>query len=256
MLKKRINQVIYLTFPSLIKYESILWHGIFTRKEGFSKAPYNSLNISFAVKDITENVEKNVKILKKHSGADEFFHLNQIHGDRIVIIDKNTLDPFNEIELLPADAMITSIKNKFLLIKVADCQAIFLLDPIKKVIANIHSGWRSSLINIAGKTVHKMNKEFGCDPSNIIAAISPSLGPCCAEFQNYEKEFAEEFFKYKKEDFLFDFWQMTFDQLTDAGLSASNIELSKICTSCNTDLFFSYRKENITGRFGAVIGLI
>ncbi len=193
--------------------------------------------------------------MKNCSGADELFHLNQVHGDDIIIIDENMrINPIKSE--LSADAVITNILNKFLLIKTADCQAIILFDPIKKAIANIHSGWRSSMLDIAGKTVLKMNKEFGCDPANIIAGISPSLGPCCGEFKNYKEEFKEEFFKYKKENFLFDFWKITSDQLVKAGLAPKNIEIMKLCTSCNTDLFFSYRKESITGRFATVIGLI
>ena len=100
-----------------------------------------------------------------------------------------------------------------------------------------------------------MRDEFGVNPQNIIAGIGPSLGPCCGEFQNYRTEIPEKFWGYKDRFVNFDFWALTRDQLTEAGLGEENIEASGICTKCNPHQFFSYRRQNTTGRFAAVIGL-
>jgi len=99
-----------------------------------------------------------------------------------------------------------------------------------------------------------MEKEFDSKPGNIVTGISPSLGPCCAEFVNYKDEIPEEFWKYKDDSDHFDFWAISSDQLCNAGVLKKNIYLSEICTRCNTDLFYSFRGEGTTGRFAAVIG--
>ncbi|MBT8350952.1 MAG: laccase domain-containing protein, partial [Deltaproteobacteria bacterium] len=81
------------------------------------------------------------------------------------------------------------------------------------------------------------------------------LGPCCAEFVNYQNEIPEKLWTYKNDSNYFDFWALSSKQLCDAGVLKENIYSSEICTRCNTDLFYSFRGEGITGRFAAVIGL-
>ena len=149
------------------------------------------------------------------------------------------------------------MKDMFLVIQVADCQAVMLYDPEKKVIANVHSGWRGSVKNIIGKCVDKMILEFGCQPGNIMAGISPSLGPCWSEFVNYKDEIPKKLWKYKIEgkDY-FNFWEMSSDQLIDKGVKKGHIENMEICTKCRTDLFYSFRGEKTTGRFACVISMI
>jgi copper oxidase (laccase) domain-containing protein len=104
-------------------------------------------------------------------------------------------------------------------------------------------------------TIGKMAEDFGCRPSDIHAGISPSLGPCCAEFINYRTEIPQSFWKYKDDAHRFNFWAITRDQLCGEGVSDRTIYSSGICTRCNPNLFFSYRGEGETGRFGAVAGL-
>ena len=81
------------------------------------------------------------------------------------------------------------------------------------------------------------------------------LGPCCAEFVNYRQEFPETMWHYKDNRHRFDLWHISSDQLQAAGISKANLYISKICTKCRTDLFFSYRAQTVTGRFASVIGL-
>jgi hypothetical protein len=141
------------------------------------------------------------------------------------------------------------------MVKVADCQSVFLYDPFLKVVANVHSGWRGSIKNVIGRAVKAMETEMQCLARHIVAGVGPSLGPCCAEFVNYETEIPKEFWKYKDQSDRFDFWSLSRDQLVAAGVLNENIYLSKMCTKCNPTLFFSYRGEGQTGRFAAVIGL-
>ena len=141
------------------------------------------------------------------------------------------------------------------MIQVADCQPVLLFDPNQKVIAAVHSGWRGSLQNIIGKTIISMVHHFHCSPEKIIAGIGPSLGPCCSEFVHYRKEIPGAFWKYKKNETHFDFWELSRDQMRETGVKTSNIHISGLCTKCRNDLFFSYRRQKITGRFAGVIGL-
>ena len=138
----------------------------------------------------------------------------------------------------------------------ADCQAILLYDPLRRVVANVHAGWRGSIANIAEKTVAAMERQFGCRGHDMVAAIAPSLGPCCAEFIHYRNEIPEKFWKYKFDRNHFDFWKISQDQLAGAGLQPENIHGGNMCTRCRPDYFYSYRGEaRHTGRFAAVIGL-
>jgi polyphenol oxidase len=156
---------------------------------------------------------------------------------------------------LNGDAIVTDLPHKNLVIQVADCQAVLLYDPIRHVVGNVHSGWRGSLQDVIGKTVRVMKKHFMSNPEDIVAGIGPSLGPCCAEFVNYPIEIPEKFWKYKIRENYFNFWSLSRDQMKSEGLLDENIETSEICTKCRRDLFFSYRGEQVTGRFSAVVGL-
>jgi YfiH family protein len=130
-----------------------------------------------------------------------------------------------------------------------------LVDPRRKVVANVHVGWRGSINGIIARTLGAMVKRFGCQAHDIVAGIGPSLGPCCAEFVNYKKEIPEKFWSYKDAAHHFDFWAISRDQLVADGVLPENIAISHMCTKCNTELFFSYRAEGTTGRFAAVIGM-
>ena len=105
--------------------------------------------------------------------------------------------------------------------------------------------------------MNKMILEFGCQPENILAGISPSLGPCCSEFVNYKDEIPKTLWKYKiKDKDYFDFWEMTRVQLMDKGVKKEHIENMEICTKCNTDVFYSFREEKTTDRFACVISMV
>jgi len=220
-----------------------------------SEAPFSSLNISFTVGDNKERVRANRERLKQCLKIKYLVSTVQVHGDRIVFAENISQDT----EFSNADAIITNQSSVGLLIQQADCQAILLHDPELGVIAAVHNGWRGSSANIIGKTVNIMQERYTVHPANLRAVISPSLGPCCAEFKNYRLELPHLFHSYQVQKNYFDFWAISRKQLTDAGLSEDHIETTEICTVCNRN-FFSYRREvrqgrKITGRNGSVIGL-
>lgn len=254
MIEKRENGLLMLQFPNFMSFPEI-HHGIFTRSGGYSPRPFDSLNVSFHVGDEKKHVERNRQAILSHIKGGQLIFVKQDHGDHVLIVDEKSTRK-NDDDLQVADAMITDKPNFFLTIQVADCQAIVLYDPIARVVANIHSGWRGSIRNVIARTIEKMAFHFSTVPQNLVAAISPSLGPCCAEFVHYRDEIPELFWKYKNPSDHFDFWAISRDQLISAGIKEENLYVSQICTKCHTDRFYSYRDETVTGRFAVFIGLI
>ncbi len=228
---------------------------MFTRYGGVSASPFQSLNISFHSGDDDKNIITNRNRIKKALHLQTLCSVHQIHSDKITVL--SSCDEKNEKK--GYDAIITNTLGTGLLIQQADCQAILLYDPKQKVIAAVHSGWRGSVQNIIGKTVAKMKASFRVIPENIQAVISPSLGPCCAEFIHYREELPRWMHQYQTRRNHFNFWTISRMQLSETGIRTNNIDTAGICTCCNED-FFSYRRsmrkrEKVTGRNGSVIGL-
>ena len=252
MISATLNGASFYQFENLANVRGID-HGIFTRKAGHSQPPYASLNISYGIGDEEKAVARNRSLIAGIMGAAEMTFIDQVHGREIAVLGRDQKGNNNPVAV--ADAVVTDRPENYLVIQVADCQSVLMVEPARKVVANVHSGWRGSIGNIIGRTVEAMQQHFGCHPDAILAGIGPSLGPCCAEFINYKTEIPQEFWRYKDPGDHFDFWAISSDQLLNAGVLAKNIESSQMCTCCRTDDFFSYRAEKITGRFAAVIGL-
>ncbi len=247
---KKLSKGTSIFFSQKLSNIPGLWHGFFTRRGGYSPPPFDSLNVALRVGDNPDNVYKNIELIKGESGFTVLISLHQVHGNRVVLIDKENSNS------LIGDALITDRNNIGLMVKVADCQPILLCEPKRKVVAAIHSGWRGNVQNIIKSTIDILKSHFNILPGRIIAAIGPSLGPCCAEFVNYKHELPENFLKFKVSEHHFDFWAISKQQLLDVGIPEKNIEILKICTYCNANLLFSYRREKTTGRIGAVIGFL
>jgi len=247
------NGIPYLRSPVFFGYNYLV-HGIFTRIGGISEPPYDTLNSSYNIGDRPERVKENLRTIKDAIGAKDLISMNQVHGGGIIILrnDDHTL-----IESTAnSDALITDIPSVALMVKQADCQGVILYDPVKAVLAVVHCGWRGNVRNFLGAVVNRMRSDFGCQESDILAAIGPSLGPCCAEFTSYEEIFPEEFKEFILRDNHFNLWEISRRQLLDAGLPENRIEIAEICTRCNTDLFYSYRGERTTGRFATAAMLL
>ena len=257
LMQKEKNGIPYLYFPNLEAFSGIR-HAVFTRKGGVSFAPHDSLNVSYSVGDVEQAVAQNRQKICAVMDANELFFARQVHGADVLCYTENDFreKAYTRDAQRTGDAMVSSAKGKFLALKVADCQPVLMFDPVLSVIAAVHSGWRGSIQNIAGRTVCVMKDRFGSHPRNIIAGIGPSLGPCCSEFINYQTEIPRPLWIYKQRRVFFDFWSMTQDQMTDAGVMRENIHVSGICTRCRSDIFFSFRKQKQTGRFAAAIGLV
>ena len=186
----------------------------------------------------------------------------QTHSDIVYTVDnKNSSVWQGKDKAIEADALITNIPNIALTILTADCVPILLYDPVNEAIGAIHAGWRGADSNIILKTINKMYEAYGSNSSDVIASIGPAIGGCCYEV---DSEVADRFMEYtdsiekKKDDkYQLDLKSICHSQLLSSGLMEEHIELSSICTACQNDRFFSYRKEQgCSGRFVSALAMM
>lgn len=180
---------------------------------------------------------------------------HQTHGDNIAIIqDKNT----GRDELFGIDALITNLINCPIAVRTADCVPILLFDPINKVVAAIHSGWRGTVKMISAKVIRCMRSHFGTRSEDLKAIIGPSIGP---ESFKVHKDVIDAFCTTKfpmdiiskqadKATYYVDLWSANKWILEQEGLKSSNIQIVGICTYMQHDEFYSarYEKNNKCGR--------
>ncbi|MFH1709474.1 MAG: peptidoglycan editing factor PgeF [bacterium] len=254
-------------FENLSHQKGIL-HFISTRNGGVSKPPFDTLNLSFNVSDDPKHVILNRKLLADAVGfkVESLTAAKQVHGSKVAIVPKNmrgkgAMDHISALD--EVDAMVTNTPGILLMIQAADCVPLLFYDPKQKVIAAAHAGWRGTTLNMAHNTVSTMVKRYKSDPRHIYVGIGPSIGPCCYEVghevvreaANNLKD-ASGLIKARDGKNYFDMWEANKRQLTALGIPESNIEVSKICTHCESDTFFSSRAgAGVTGRFGAGIML-
>jgi hypothetical protein len=247
------NGLVWYEWPRLAEFGD-LEHRMWTRRGGVSEPPYDGLNLSFSVGDEPARVRQNRALVRQAMGVEELISVGQVHGSNTLILtDRAKVESAREVKGI--DILMTDIAGVGLLIKQADCQAVGLFDPEKRVIANIHCGWRGNVHNVIGQAVRQLAEVFGSRPEAVRAGISPSLGPCCAQFINYRQEFPEAFWRYQVRPNFFDLWRLSFDQLHQAGLRPEHIQVAGLCSRCREKDFFSFRRDRLTGRNGTVLAL-
>ena len=246
---------------SLLEATGKLLHAV-TRKE---MDVWGSFSLALHTGEDPEVVVKNreyLKTLLSHEKELCFVTAQQTHSDHVHIVrQKKTRGWYTQEDAVAeCDALVTNQKGLMLCILTADCVPILLCDPKKEVVAAVHAGWRGTEAKIVVKTVETMQKAFGCSPSDIVAGIGPAIGVCCYEVG----EDVAKHFRYrpdileKKEGgkYMLNLPLENRLQLMDAGVPQAQIELSGICTACESDTYFSYRKEKgCSGRFMSLIGL-
>lgn len=205
--------------------------------------------------DLIDEIENNRKFLCEKLGIEleNLFIPQQTHSDNVEIIDTS------KKEYPDCDALVTNQSNIAIVLNFADCVPVMFYDPVKKVVAIAHAGWKGTAVKIAAKTAKKMIDEFDSNPEDMIALIGPSIGKCCFEVKDDVKEkilasINETAHSQVCTNNNIDLKLVNKEQLLALGLK--KIDLSEDCTSCKTELFFSYRKENgHTARHSAVIML-
>lgn len=237
--------------------------GFTTKHEGVSRAPYNSLNLGLNTLDQPFNVEGNRSLMARafDIGQEYLVTVKQVHGTDILLLNEFNED-YSHFLGIESDAIITNQPGVMIGICVADCVPILLSDPEKHVIAAVHAGWQGTANQLVKKTVEAMQAQFGSNPDKILAAVGPSIGQCCYEVDAPVKQSFEHHNLTWKTiakpngdgKWLLDLPTANFNLLLQAGLSQASIQSAGMCTSCQKELFFSYRREN--GETGRQLGFI
>jgi YfiH family protein len=237
--------------------------GFTSRHEGVSRPPYNSLNLGLSTLDSCHNVEGNRSLLTRAFGTrlEKLVTVTQVHGADLLVLDEQNED-FSHFQKLECDGIVTNQTRIMIGVCVADCVPILLLDPVKRVIAALHAGWKGTAQGIARKGVDAMVNVFGSDPGTILAAIGPAIGACCYEVDTMVAEAFRTgtmpFESFAKAcgpgKWRLDLPEANRQQLFRGGLEEKNVETNTHCVSCEKDLFFSYRRDN--GETGRQMGFI
>lgn len=260
------NGVQFLQFKKLLEFSDILVHAYSLGLDRNFRTSNLEQNTSLKdYKDLCNEINANYINLVKP---------NQAHTKNVIKVEhKINIDKpdFNLEQYNSTDGTVTNKKNILLATTNADCILLLFFDPINKVIANVHSGWRGTLQRISVEAIHKMQKEYSCKPENIICCICPSIRMCHFEVeQDVEKLFEEEFKEELKENnkneeiierkneikWTIDTVKLNKIILQKEGLKSENILDCGICSVCNSDLIHSFRCEKQGyGLETAIIGL-
>lgn len=259
------NGVTFFTFPSLEKHN--VKHAFSTKLGGVSEDIFATMNLSFSRGDNDSAVLENYRRICGAIGVDyqKCVLSKQTHTTNIRIVTESDIGKgiVKERDYDDVDGLITDIPDVTLVTQFADCVGLLFYDPVKKVIATSHAGWRGTVEKIGEKTVKLMQEKFGCNPKDICAGIAPSIGKCCFEV---DSPVAYEFMKMNITDknkiihddkngkYHIDLWHANYITLINAGLQKENISVTDICTKCHPDIFFSHRAT--AGKRGNLAALI
>lgn len=259
---RKSGKVHYLE-PRQLADRGISVQGFTTRHEGVSRPPYNSLNLGLSTMDSPHNVEGNRSILARSFGAtvDKLVTVTQVHGTDLLLLDQPNTD-YSHFQKLECDGIITDKPGIMIGVCVADCVPVLLLDPVRRVVAALHAGWKGTAGGIARKGIETMVNLFDGKPGDILAAIGPAIGPCCYEvdepvaeaFRKQGSDFESFATRESAEKWRLDLVEANRLQLLRAGIHERNLEVSSLCVSCARDLFFSYRRDG--GETGRQMGFI
>jgi len=241
----------------LFEQQNEIAHFCTSREGGVSVGNYASFNLSPFSGDNPEHFEQNLKLLADQLGTapDRIIIPYQTHETEVRLIDTEFLNlsaSERKEYLNGVDALITKLPNICIGVTTADCVPLLFFDPVQKVVAAAHAGWRGTCGRIAGKTIQALVQHYHCQPENILVTIGPSIS---TNAYNVGKELVENFelagfdtaeiFENRDEVLFLDLWKANRNSLLDAGIKPEHIEISGICTFTEHEKFFSARRLGI-----------
>ena len=266
--RKCQDTVEYLSFP-LFEKEPGISHLFSTRLGGVSEGIFSSMNLSYTRGDDETAVTENFKRFAKSLGvsSESFVLSDQTHTTNIrrVGAEDRGKGFTKERDYSDIDGLVTNEPGVTLACFYADCVPLYFYDPVKKVIALSHSGWRGTVAGMGRVTIEKMHADFGCNPKDIRVCVGPSICQDCYEVsEDVAEEFAKVFSGREKEILLaksnqkyqLDLWKANEILLLDAGIKREHLEITDICTCCNPLYLFSHRASmGKRGNLGAFLVL-
>ena len=235
--KTSTNGVKYIIFPLFEK--AGVTHGFSTRIGGVSTGIYSTMNLSFHRGDSYENVLMNHKLFSEAVGYDytRTVFSDQIHETNIAHVTEADIGRGMDGNggITGMDGLITDVPGIPLMTFYADCVPLFFYDPVKKVVATAHSGWRGTVAGMGRKMVETLVSDYGCKRENIIAAIGPSICMDCYEVSDdvaceFEKAFPvapydKLIFNKGNGKYNLNLWFANEFWLTDSGILKDNIDM-------------------------------
>lgn len=228
-------------------------HAFTTRYGGVSTGHLASLNLGENRGDTQENVRENYRRLCSALGMEEtsLIFSRQVHGNDVRVVTKADRHALFAPIPYEADALVTNEPGNVLTIFTADCVPVLLCDAEHSVIGAAHCGWRSSVADMLGNTIHEMCR-LGAEVKSIRAAIGPSIGACCFEtgpevpeaVENWLGADAGAFIRSKADTagkFLVDLRGANAARLLQLGVPKENISISDECTMCKSEKYWSHR---------------
>lgn len=244
----------YLEYP-LFQNTGLVKHGFSTRLGGVSEGFYSSLNLSFTRGDKEEAVRENFRRIGDAIGVccDNMVFSQQTHTTnvRVVTEEERGMGITRPRSYTDVDGLVTNVSGLCLVTFFADCVPLYFVDPVKKAIGLSHSGWRGTVGKIGKVTIELMQKQYGSNPSDILAAIGPSICQECYEVSgdvveqfrgNFEEKYWPELF-YEKENgkYQLNLWKANEIIFLNAGIDKKHIAVTNLCTHCNSELLYSHR---------------
>ncbi len=253
----------YLSVPSFDE-TGLVTTCFTTRLGGVSEPPLASMNLGFGRGDKYENVISNYEAAGRGAGfpARRVVAFTQVHkNDVCIATSADAGEAFSPCKR-EFDAVITAETGLPIGTYHADCVPVFLLDTRLKVCGAAHAGWRGTALKTPAAAISAMVKNFGSRPSDILAAIGPSIGKCCFETDSDVRDAmmgsfgsaARDFITERGNKYNIDLAGLCALSLSERGISDENITMADECTSCNSDLYWSHRKTG--GVRGAMMALI
>lgn len=243
-------------------------HGFTTRFGGVSTDAFTSLNLGLNRGDSPENVRENYRRVCAALGVkmDRLVFSSQVHGGAVrkVTLDDagKGLDRRTDYD---ADGLITNVPGITLVAFGADCLTILLYDPIQRVIANVHAGWRGTALGIVEQAVERMTTEYGGCAADIVAAIGPGISKCCFETHKDVPNAMADALGDAVTPFVVDLGNGKYKvdlkgintlRLKRCGVSTTKIDISPDCTMCSHEKYWSHRvTQGRRGSQAALIGL-
>lgn len=224
-------------------------HGFSTRIGGVSEGIFESLNLGVRLGDDESAVRENYRLLGESMEMpfDRLVRSRQVHRDDILIATEN--DVYDLYAELPyeADGLVTNVKNLPLMVYTADCIPVIMHDT-EGAVAAVHCGWRSTVMNIAGKAIRVMGEQYGTKAENIHAAIGAGISLCCFETgddvpEGVRRVLGEEKYIYPKDNgkYMVDLKGVVRELLIRSGVRPENIDVNPECTVCSHDKYWSHR---------------
>ncbi|NHN28640.1 peptidoglycan editing factor PgeF [Paenibacillus agricola] len=276
--EKADNGCELLIINSWMERDSSLTAGFTSRHGGVSQEAFGSLNCGLHVDDVPAHVISNRQLLANSLNVhlQQCTYGEQVHGNevqKVVKLHAGAGTDSRDDAIQAKDAFITNEPGLFLHVLFADCVPLYFYDPVKRVVGIAHAGWKGTALQIALETLKAMQREYGTKAKDVLAVIGPSIQACCYEVNDtVVSRFCETmeemgilneaaegtppiYESTSNGKYNLNLQQMNRQIMMKAGIMPAHIEMSSLCTSCRTDLFFSHRKElGKTGRMAAWIG--